>query len=76
MSESGVHGPDAIEREFDMLAQRAGVVVPVERREAVLAAFRDFRPMLTRLHGERPARNEVAHVFSIEHVRRGDCGPT
>lgn len=75
MNDSGMAAADLIEREFDMLAQRAGLEIPAQRRAAVLAAFRDFRPMLARLHGERPAQNETAHVFSIEHVRRGAHGP-
>lgn len=57
--------------EFDVMARRASVKIPDERREDFFAAFKDFRRMLERLHRPRSADVEVASVFSIESVKRG-----
>lgn len=57
--------------EFDVMARRAAVTIPDERREAFFAAFKDFRRMLERLHGPRKADVEVASVFAVESVKRG-----
>ena len=57
--------------EFDMLARRAGLSIPEDRREAFFAAFKDFRRMTERLHRPREAAVELASVFSIESARRG-----
>lgn len=58
--------------EFETLAKRAGLVIPEERRQAFFEAFRDFRGVLERLHRPREAAIEVASVFSVEGVRRGE----
>ncbi len=58
--------------EFEALAKRAGLVIPAERQQAFFAAFKDFRSVLERLHRPRDAAVEVASVFSIEGVRRGE----
>ena len=57
--------------EFELLARRAGLVIPEERREGFFKAFLDFRAMCERLHKPRNADVEVASVFSVESARRG-----
>jgi len=57
--------------EFEVLAKRAGLVIPPERQQAFFAAFKDFRRAMDRLHRPRAASVEVASVFSVDGVRRG-----
>ncbi len=63
---------DDLRVEFDVLARRAGVTIPDDRREAFYAAFKDLRKMTERLHRPRGAAVEVASVFSIETARKGE----
>ena len=66
--------PDAdadLRAEFDMLAARAGLTIPHERREDFFAAFKDFRRMTERLHKPRDGTVELASVFSVESAKRG-----
>ena len=61
----------ALRAEFEAMAARAGLVIPPERDAVLFESFKDFRKMVTRLHGTRDHTREVAHVFSIAHVTRG-----
>jgi hypothetical protein len=61
---------DALSREFDMLAARAGLVIPEGRRPGLLAGFKDMRRMLVLLRQPRTAANEPASTFSIDTVTR------
>lgn len=60
-----------LRNELDALARRAGLTIPVERREKFFAAFKDFRRMLDRLHRRRDASVEIASAFSVESARKG-----
>ena len=57
-------------REFDVLAARAGLVIPEERRPGLFAGFKDLRGMVALLRQPRTAANEPASTFSIETVTR------
>ncbi len=52
-----------MDTEFDMLMARAGITVPDERRDGLLAAYRDLRAAVALL--ER-AEAEPAHVFRLD----------
>ena len=59
-----------IEQEFDAFLRRAGLVVSADRREILLADYRDLRAMLARLHQPRPGASETAFVFTAESLQR------
>ena len=61
----------ALETEFDVLAKRAGLHIPGDRRAAVLAGFKDLRPMLALLRQPRTAADEPADTYAILSVTRG-----
>ena len=62
---------DALRAEFDAMARRAGITIPDERRDALFAAFKDFRRVIARMHKPFDASVEVASVFSVESAKRG-----
>ena len=61
----------ALALEFDVLARRAGLDIPADRRPAVFAGFKDLRRMLALLRQPRTAADEPAGTFSILSVTRG-----
>jgi hypothetical protein len=62
---------DELLQEFEALARRAGIEILDDRREAMLACYRDYRAMTALLHGDRAAAVESANVFSIDSIKRG-----
>ncbi len=60
----------ALEEEFDMLAKRAGLAVPEDRRPGLFAGFKDIRRMASLLRQPRTAANEPASTFAIDTVTR------
>ncbi len=61
----------ALELEFDVLARRAGLDIPADRRPAVFAGYRELCQMLPLLRQPRTAADEPASIFSILTVTRG-----
>lgn len=61
----------ALVQEFDVLAKRAGLDIPGDRRAAVLAGFKDLRPMLALLRQPRSPASEPAETYAILSVTRG-----
>ena len=61
---------DTLTQEFDVLAKRAGLVIPEGRRAGLFAGFKDLRRMVAVLRQPRTAANEPASTFSIETVTR------
>jgi hypothetical protein len=57
--------------EFDVLARRAGLDIPEDRRAHVFAGFKDMRAMLEQLRQPRTAAHEPAGFFDIATVNRG-----
>lgn len=60
--------PDAaaLEREFDVLMARAGLTAPIDRRPALLAAFKELREQVALLrHAGRTAAAEPSNVFRL-----------
>jgi hypothetical protein len=57
--------PEAAEAEFDMMTTRAGIVVPADRRAALLEAFCDFRKQIAVLHTRRSHLAEISNIFTL-----------
>lgn len=57
--------PPALAAEFDMLMARAGVTVPADRRDSMIAGYADFRAQLHLLHGVRDHLSEPSNVFAV-----------
>jgi len=60
----------ALATEFDVLAKRAGLDVPADRRAAMLKGFADIRRMTALMRQPRTAANEPAGTYSIQSVTR------
>ena len=60
----------ALEREFDLLMAKAGVVVPADRKAGALACYLDHREMAVLLHQRRPAADEPSNVYSLQNILR------
>jgi hypothetical protein len=52
-----------LEAEFDMFLARAGMTIPPDRRETVLATYADFRGQMALLHTRRDAAEEPSNIF-------------
>jgi hypothetical protein len=61
----------ALALEFDVLAKRAGLEIPAERKAALFAGFKDLRRTLALMRQPRSAADEPAGTFSIQSVTRG-----
>ena len=58
--------PDpALETEFDALMARAGMVIPPDRRPALLHAFAELRGQAALLRQPRTAAAEPSNVFRL-----------
>lgn len=57
--------PQTLAAEFDMFMARAGIEVPADRREGLLAGFADLRSQVALLHGRLDATVEPANVFRL-----------
>lgn len=58
------------EAELDFFLARAGMVVPADRRAAVMAGWPDFRAQLDLLHTRRDAAHEPSNIFRMKGVAR------
>jgi hypothetical protein len=61
----------ALALEFDVLARRAGLTIPEDRKAALFAGFKDLRRMLATMRQPRTAADEPAATYSIQSVTRG-----
>lgn len=61
----------ALVLEFDVLAKRAGLDIPQERKAALLEGFKDLRRMTAMMRQPRSAADEPAPTFNILSVTRG-----
>lgn len=60
----------ALVTEFDVLARRAGLDIPENRKEAMLKGFKDLKRMTALLRQPRTAADEPAGTYSIQTVTR------
>jgi hypothetical protein len=60
----------ALEAEFDVLAKRAGLAVPDDRKPAMLRGFKDLKRMTALMRQPRTAADEPAGTYSILTVTR------
>ena len=61
--------------EFEALARIAGIEVPADRRDAMIASYRDLRAMTALLHTELPPAVESANVFAAGAFRPARRAP-
>jgi hypothetical protein len=63
--------PEAIETELDVLAARAGLTIPPDRRKAILAGYAEVRGMadLLRSVDIGPA-DEPSNVYTFDPILR------
>jgi hypothetical protein len=57
-------------QEFELLAERAGLAIPPERRAGLFAQFKDLRGMIALLHRSRSPADEPASIYRIEAIMR------
>lgn len=55
-----------IEREFDIVMMRSGIVVPEEFRIGALANYRDLRRQAMLIRAERPADAAPSYGFRVD----------
>ncbi len=60
----------ALVTEFDVLARRAGLAIPDDRKDALLKGFKDLKRMTALLRQPRTAADEPAGTYSIQTVTR------
>jgi hypothetical protein len=60
----------ALAVEFDVLARRAGLSVPDDRKAALLKGYKDLKRMTALLRQPRTAAEEPAGTYSILSVTR------
>jgi hypothetical protein len=60
----------ALATEFDVLAKRAGLSVPDDRKAALLKGFKDLKRMTALMRQPRTAADEPAGTYSIQTVTR------
>ncbi len=61
---------DALALEFNVMAARAGLTIPEQRRPGLFAGFKDIRQMAALLRQPRSAASEPAATFDILTVTR------
>lgn len=59
-----------LQREFDMLAARAGLDIPADRRPSIFASFVELRRQAELLRGARAASAEPANVYDLTTILR------
>ncbi|OYU49232.1 MAG: hypothetical protein CFE31_07655 [Rhizobiales bacterium PAR1] len=57
--------------EFEVLAKRAGVVIPEDRVEAVFAGYKDLKRMTALLRQPRTAASEPSNTYSLSLLMKG-----
>lgn len=60
----------ALITEFDILAKRAGLAIPEDRKAAMLKGFADIRRMAALMRQPRTAADEPAGTYVIQTVTR------
>ena len=56
--------------EFDMLAKRAGLIIPDDRKAAMLAGYKDLKRMTVLMRQPRTAADEPAAAYSLHSITR------
>ena len=66
----GPVGDAKLAEEFDMLAERAGLSIPPERRAAIFAQFKDLRRMVALLRRPEGVTTELASTYQMATIVR------
>lgn len=61
---------DDLRLELDVLAKRAGVTIPAERYDAIMAGYIDQKRLIALLRQPRPAAAEPSNVYSLVTTRQ------
>lgn len=61
----------SLRHELDVNLARAGVVVPPDRMDAVLAGYKDLKRLCALLRQPRTAAAEPANTFSLVTLMKG-----
>ena len=56
--------------EFDILAKRAGLTIPDDRKPAMLAGYKDLKRMSALMRQQLTAANEPAAAYSLQSITR------
>ncbi len=57
--------PETLAVEFDAFMTRAGITIPADRRDGLLAGFADLRAQTALLHARMDAAVEPSNVFRL-----------
>jgi len=60
----------ALTAEFEILAKRAGLTIPENRKAALLRGFKDIKRMAALMHQPLTAADEPAGTYDIRTVTR------
>ncbi len=58
--------PESLAIEFDALMGRAGITIPADRRDGLLAGYADLRAQVALLHERLDATVEPSNIFSLK----------
>ena len=61
---------DTLRTEFDVMAKRAGLLIPDDRREWLFQGFKDLRKDLPRLREGLTSTSEPAATYSMDSITR------
>jgi hypothetical protein len=60
----------ALAAEFDVLAKRAGLSIPADRKAAMLLGYKDMKRMTALMRQPRTAADEPAAAYSMLSITR------
>lgn len=61
---------EVVEREFDMLMARSGVIVPPDRRAGAVAGYQELKRMTALLRQPRTFESEPSNIYSLKVILR------
>jgi hypothetical protein len=61
-------GEESLEREFDMLMARNGLVVPPDRRAGTIVVYRELMRMTELLRQPMPLESEPSNIYSLRAI--------
>ena len=66
--------PDALTAEFDLLAAKAGLDIPPDRREALLLGYADMKRIAQLLRTTNlTAADEPANIYTFANIVEGEA---
>ncbi len=62
---------DDLKQELDAAAKKAGLTIPAERFEVILASYKEQKRMVALLRQPRTAAAEPSNIYSLVAQRQG-----